>query len=78
MGKDLHKADRVWLEDVLNTVGVGNLEVNDVTEEGFTLNFDPKELTAHQAQEMMAIAERDNRFKDYGVNVEAKTIFFNY
>lgn len=75
---ELRRADKVWLEGVIKEVGAKGLEVDVIIPTGFTVNYDPKTFTAHQAQEMVAITERDGRFEDYGVSVENNQIYFTY
>lgn len=72
----LNKADKNWLNEVLETIGVNGLDVADVTAEGFKLKYDPNLLTAHQAQELISITERDGRFTDYGLDVDNNVIYF--
>lgn len=75
MVKTTSTVDKLWIEEVLEMLGNPEVEIQE-SEDGFTLTYDPNLLTAHQAQEMMAIAERDGRFTDYGVKVDDNIIYF--
>lgn len=75
MVKTTSTVDKLWIEEVLEMLGNPEVEIQE-SEDGFTLTYDPNLLTAHQAQEMIAIAERDGRFADYGVNVGDNIIYF--
>lgn len=74
----LSKRDVAWLDGLFGEVEVSGVQLTEVTEDGFKLEYDPTILTAHQANEMIAIAERDGLFTDYGVDVESNEIFFKH
>lgn len=80
MVKDVNgnKRQKVWLEEVMETVDVTGLSEVNETDKGLELAYDPEVFTLSQGNEMIALAERDEIFGDYYIDVEANKVCFHY
>lgn len=71
------EAGIIWYEEMLKDLGIkglGKLEKDG--DKGLSVTYNPELLTAHQAQEMIATAQRDGIFMESFLDVSNNKVVF--
>lgn len=70
------EAGLVWYKEMVEELGLVGLGEVEKDEDEFVVSYDPNLLTAHQAQELVSLAQRDGFFMGTFLDVSNDKIEF--